>query len=80
MPIHSTGSMRAVPLLLVVVLGALAGRVAAVRSLESGSSSSTSRSSSRDAAKKNEAPDYGYKNTKPLIGILAQPCSDCPGR
>ena len=22
----------------------------------------------------------GYKNTQPLIGILTQPCSDCPGR
>jgi hypothetical protein len=21
-----------------------------------------------------------YKNVKPLIGVLAQPCSDCPGR
>ena len=21
-----------------------------------------------------------YKNTAPLIGILTQPCSDCPGR
>lgn len=21
-----------------------------------------------------------YKNTQPLIGILTQPCSDCPGR
>jgi hypothetical protein len=26
------------------------------------------------------SPSYGYKNTKPLIGVLAQPCSDCPGR
>ena len=22
----------------------------------------------------------GYKNTKPLIGILSQPCHECPGR
>lgn len=21
-----------------------------------------------------------YKNTKPLIGILTQPCEECPGR
>jgi hypothetical protein len=24
--------------------------------------------------------DAGYKNTAPLIGILTQPCSDCPGK
>lgn len=27
-----------------------------------------------------KAKQAGYKNTEPLIGILTQPCSDCPGR
>jgi hypothetical protein len=22
----------------------------------------------------------GYKNTEPIIGILTQPCTECPGR
>jgi hypothetical protein len=22
----------------------------------------------------------GYKNTQPIIGVLTQPCTDCPGR
>jgi hypothetical protein len=27
-----------------------------------------------------KAKQSGYKNTEPLIGVLTQPCSDCPGR
>eukprot|EP00878_Enallax_costatus_P015279 GHUV01015998.1.p1 GENE.GHUV01015998.1~~GHUV01015998.1.p1 ORF type:complete len:381 (+),score=77.51 GHUV01015998.1:217-1359(+) len=27
-----------------------------------------------------KAKEGGYKNTQPLIGILTQPCHDCPGR
>lgn len=26
------------------------------------------------------APVKAYKNTKPLIGVLTQPCHDCPGK
>jgi hypothetical protein len=27
-----------------------------------------------------KAKQSGYKNLEPIIGILTQPCSDCPGR
>lgn len=70
-------------LVVLAVLAALACSASAVRSLEGDgarSSSSASSSSSSLDGTANAAPDYGYKNTKPLIGILAQPCSDCPGR
>lgn len=64
--------------LLLVVLAALAGRAAAVRALDDGLAPTSSRNASIRGV--GAPPDYGYKNTKPLIGILAQPCSDCPGR
>lgn len=68
-------------LTVLAVLAALACSASAVRSLEGdGARSSSSSSSSSLNGTANAAPDYGYKNTKPLIGILAQPCSDCPGR
>lgn len=30
-------------------------------------------------ANKDDGPTQ-YKNTKPLIGVLTQPCHDCPGK
>jgi hypothetical protein len=71
--------MRLFALLLVAVLAALAGRAAAVRALDD-LAAPTSASSRNASIRVGSPPDYGYKNTKPLIGILAQPCSDCPGR
>jgi gamma-glutamyl hydrolase len=40
----------------------------------------SARALSEEAAVKAVVAKAAYKTTRPLIGILTQPCHDCPGR
>ena len=67
--------------LLAAVVVAHGARLHGEDGLRAGSETATISRASRKARKggKDDGPTT-YKNTKPLIGILTQPCHDCPGK
>ena len=64
---------------LAALLGCVAAASAARMANEGSSVSMMHHPKRRDHSKGLPAPTK-YKNARPLIGIVTQPCHDCPGK